>query len=131
MEDVLQCDKPIRQAIEIFSKCADHVYTSTVCQLLHLLVQYTYKSTQDKLPVNKAALRERLIQVQDCLLEAGALLKTTVEAHLTAKNLQKIQDIAEYGKAEVLMKILLDPTLEEEVQLLINAGEHYSQFHFY
>lgn len=65
------------------------------------------------------------------LQETAAILRAMLEPHLTARNLDRVQETISYGNATTLMKILLDPTLEEEVQLLVNAGEHYSQFHFY
>jgi len=30
LEQILECDTPIRKALDIFSRCVDHVYTADV-----------------------------------------------------------------------------------------------------
>jgi len=69
--------------------------------------------------------------VEGLLQETGRILKRLLEPHLTGKNLVRVQETIEYGSADTLMRVLLDPSLEAEIQMLVNAAEHYSQFHFY
>jgi len=114
LEQILECDTPIRKALDIFAKCVDHVYTS-----------------DDLFQVNKEALKKRLGEVEELLHETGRILRRLLEPHLTGKNIARVQETIDYGTADTLMRVLLDPTLEEEIQLLVNAAEHYSQFHFY
>ncbi len=63
--------------------------------------------------------------------EAGQLLTNMLAPHLKAQNLQKIRWVVDYGSATTLMRILLDPDQEQPVLTLLEAGEHYAQFHFY
>jgi len=112
LDDFLTADKPLRNALELLSKCHDHAKYS--------------RHPKDDL------LREKLVVVESQIKEASSLLTNLLKPHLQAKNVQRIdQTVAIIGTADFLFKILKEPSLEEEVQELINAGEHYTGFHFY
>jgi len=64
--------------------------------------------------------------------EGGELLAKTLEPHLKPKTIQMLKELVEYiGNSERLFKIFKDTALDEELQELISASEHYTQFHFY
>jgi len=111
-DDMLNADKPLRVALETLSKCHDHA-------------RYSRK-------VNEALLKEKLEQVQAKLNESATVLTTLLSPHVKAKNVQLVKSTADsIGTAAFLFKILMDESLVDEVQDLITAGEHYTQFHFY
>lgn len=77
-------------------------------------------------------MKEKLEQVQAKLNESAAVLTTLLSPHVKAKNVQLVKSTADsIGTAAFLFKILMDESLVDEVQDLITAGEHYTQFHFY
>ena len=64
--------------------------------------------------------------------EAVTVLTKLLTPHLKEKNVKLVKSTAEdIGSASFLFKILMDQSLTEEVQDLVTAGEHYTQFHFY
>jgi len=110
--DFLEADRPLRNGLELLSKCHDHA-------------KYSRK-------LNEPLLKERLNEVEKCLREASDVLKKLLSPHIKPQNVQRIDDsMNSIGTADFLEKILLDPDLAEEVQELVNASEHYTQFHFY
>jgi hypothetical protein len=112
LDDFLVADKPLRAALELLSKCHDHAKYS--------------RHPKDDL------LKEKLLVVEGQIKEAASILTNLLKPHLQAKNVQRIdQTVALIGTADFLFKILKESSLEEEVQELINAGEHYTGFHFY
>jgi len=112
MEELLVADKPLRSALELLAKCHDHAKYS-------------------RLP-NDKLLTDKFGEVQKKMHEGGQLLSKTLEPHLKPKNILMLQDLVDYiGNAERLFKIFKDATLDDELQELISASEHYTQFHFY
>jgi len=111
-DELLAADKPVRQALEILSKCHDHAKYS--------------RNPNPKL------LEDKFAQVQKLLSEAAAILTNLLSPHMKAKNAQRIKDTTDYlGNPERLMRIFQDDSLNDDLQELISAGEHYTQFHFY
>jgi len=123
LKDVLVADKPVREALELFARCRNHV------------ADRSESSTHNRrltVSINIPALKERLAQVSGHIRQAGMLLSDLLRPHLTPKSIQRIQDIVDYiSNADVLFKVLMDRELMQEVYELVSAGEHYSQFHFY
>jgi len=112
MEDLLTADKPFRTALEQFQKCYDHI-------------RYSRNP-------NKKALQEKFAQVKDLLQTGGDTLKKLLEPHIKPKNLAMLSSIIDViADADFLMSIFIDESLDEPLQELISAGEHYTQFHFY
>jgi len=111
-DDLLAADKPVRQALEILTKCHDHAKYS--------------RNPNPKL------LQEKFVQVQQLLSETSTTLTALLTAHMKPKNLAKIKETTDYlGNPERLMRIFQDEALNEDLQELISAGDHYTQFHFY
>jgi len=112
LEDVLKADKPLRSAMEIISKCYDHAKFS--------------KKVDDK------GLIYKFTEVHKQALEASEILTKLLEVHMKPKNLVKIKETIEYlTNPEFLLKVFKDDSLDEDLQELISAMEHYTQFHFY
>jgi len=112
LDELLIADKPLRAALELLVKCHDHAKYS--------------RAPNDKL------LMEKFAEVQKKMQEGGVLLAKTLEPHLKPKNILMLQDLVSYiSDAERLFKIFKDPALDEELQELMSASEHYTQFHFY
>jgi len=64
--------------------------------------------------------------------DAAEILTKLLSPHMKPKNVQKIKDTTDYlGNADRLMQIFYDEALNDDLQELISAGEHYTQFHFY
>jgi hypothetical protein len=112
MSKLLTADEPLRQALEILAKCHDHAKFSR--------------------NPNAKLLAEKFAEVHSNLDSAAAILSKLVEPHLKPKNIQLIKDTMSYlSNSDRLMKIFNDESLDEDLQELINASEHYTQFHFY
>jgi len=112
MEDLLTADKPFRTALEQFQKCYDHI-------------RYSRNP-------NKKALHEKFVQIKDLIQSGGEILKKLLEPHVKPKNLAMLsRTIDVIADADFLMAIFIDESLDEPLQELISAGEHYTQFHFY
>jgi len=112
IDDLLVADKPLRSALELLAKCHDHAKYSRV--------------------PNEKLLMEKFEEVQKKLKEGAGILAKLLEPHLKPKSVKKLQDLVDYiGNAERLFKIFKDSALDEDLQELISASEHYTQFHFY
>jgi len=112
MDDLLIADKPLRTSLELLAKCHDHAKYS--------------RAPNDKL------LMEKFGEVEKKMHEGGQLLAKTLEPHLKPKNITMLQELVDFiGSSERLFRIFKDVTLDEELQELISASEHYTQFHFY
>jgi len=112
LDDLLLADKPLRQALELLSKCYDHARYS-------------------KAP-NKKALLDKFNQIQKLFEETADILARILKDHMSEKNIGKLRDtLGLLGNAEFLAKVFDDETLDEPLQDLISAAEHYTQFHFY
>jgi len=98
--------------LELLSKCHDHAKFS--------------RSPNPKL------LFQKLQEVEKLVKEAAAALIKILEPLLKPKNTQRIREAIDYiANADFLSKIFNDSGLDEPLQELINAGDHYTQFHFY
>jgi len=112
MEEVLKADKPLRAAMELLSKCYDHAKFS--------------KRVDDK------GLVAKFGEVHQQALEAGEILTKLLEVHMKPKNLVKIKETIQYlTNPDFLLKVFKDDSLDEDLQELVSAMEHYTQFHFY
>jgi len=112
IDDLLVADKPLRSALELLAKCHDHAKYS--------------RAPNDKL------LQEKFAEVQAKLYEGADILSKLLEPHLKPKTLKSVRELVEYiGNADRLFKIFKDSSLDEDLQELISASEHYTQFHFY
>jgi len=112
IDDLLAADKPLRSALELLAKCHDHAKYS-------------------RYP-NEKLLAEKFGEVQKKLHEGADILAKVLEPHLKPKSMKNIQDLVDYiGDSERLFKIFQDSSLDEDLQELISASEHYTQFHFY
>jgi len=112
IDDLLVADKPLRQALELLSRCYDHA-----------------KFARN---VNKELLGQKFGEVNKMLMEAAEKISNLVGPHLKPKNVDMVRSTIEYlGDPERLMQIFMDPAIDEDLQELISAGEHYTQFHFY
>lgn len=77
-------------------------------------------------------MKEKLTQVQVHLQEASSILSNLLAPHLKPQNVQLVKATSDIiANADFLFKILIDEALAEEVQELITASDHYTQFHFY
>lgn len=112
MEDLLVADKPLRSALELLAKCHDHAKYS--------------RNPNEKLLV------EKFDEVSKMLHEGASILTKTLSPHLKAKNVSLIKETVDYlGDPVRLLRIFKDTTLDEDLQELMSACEHYTQFHFY
>eukprot|EP01119_Soliformovum_irregulare_P006897 TRINITY_DN19302_c0_g1_i1.p1 TRINITY_DN19302_c0_g1~~TRINITY_DN19302_c0_g1_i1.p1 ORF type:complete len:316 (-),score=102.50 TRINITY_DN19302_c0_g1_i1:171-1118(-) len=112
LEELLTADKPLRGALELLAKCHDHAKFS--------------RNPNPKL------LLEKFEVVSTNLREGCAILCRLLEPHTKPKNIKAINDALEYlANPERLLFIFTDAPLEEDLQELIYASEHYTQFHFY
>merc|ERR1712032_819524 len=88
LDQVLECDKPFREAIEIFNGCRDHVSSSTAPGG-HL---------------DKEEMSKRLQEAGRLGKETASQLKQMLSPFLTAKNLNRIDDVLSYwGDPDVLL----------------------------
>jgi len=112
IDDLLVADKPLRLALELLAKCHDHAKYSRA--------------------PNEKLLLEKFEEVQKKLHEGADILAKLLEPHLKPKSMKSLQDLVNYvGNAERLYKIFQDSSLDDDLQELISASEHYTQFHFY
>jgi len=112
IEDLLEADRPLRQALETLIKCHNHA-------------KYSRK-------VNQQLLSEKLELVQKNFLEVTEVMFKTLGPHMKTRNVDKIKETTEYlGNPQRLLTIFTDSAMDENVQILIDAAEHYTQFHFY
>jgi len=112
IDDLLLADKPLREALELLAKCHDHAKFSR--------------------QPNPKLLMEKFEEVEKKFHEGGSILGKLFEPHLKPSNLKILQDLVDYiGNSERLFKIFQDSSLDEDLQELISASEHYTQFHFY
>jgi len=112
IDDLLVADKPLREGLELLAKCHDHAKFSR--------------------QPNQKLLMEKFGEVQKKLHEGGDILTKLLEPFLTPKTMKTLQDLADYiGNADRLFRIYQDSALDEDLQELISASEHYTQFHFY
>jgi len=112
IEDLLDADRPLRQALELLAKCHDHAKFSRA--------------------PNQVLLLEKFKEVEKKLHEGADILAKLLEPHLKPKSLKTLRELVDYiGNSERLGKIFQDGSLDEDLQELISATEHYTQFHFY
>jgi len=112
IEDLLTADKPLRAALELLAKCHDHAKFSRA--------------------PNQKLLLEKFGEVEKKIREGGDILGKLLTPYLKPKNLKMLQDLVDYiGNAERLFQIFQDSSLDDDLQELISASEHYTQFHFY
>jgi len=112
MDDVIKADAPLRSAMELLSKCYDHAKYS--------------KKVDDK------ALMNNFTNVNTQALEAAGILTKLLEPHMKPNNLVKIKETIEFlSNPDFLLKVFKDDSLDDDLQELISAMEHYTQFHFY
>lgn len=112
LEQLLAADKPLREGLELLSKCHDHA-------------KYSRNPNVD-------LLREKLNEVQNSLNEAATILTKIVTPHMKEQNVLKIKETLNYlGNPDRLLKIFQDEALEDDLHELIAAADHYTQFHFY
>jgi hypothetical protein len=112
IDDLLVADKPLRAALELLAKCHDHAKYSRA--------------------PNEKLLREKFGEVQAKLFEGADILSKLMEPHLKPKTLKTLREIVEFiGNSDRLLKIFQDSSLDDDLQELISASEHYTQFHFY
>jgi len=112
MDDVVKADAPLRAAMELLAKCYDHAKYS--------------KKVDDK------ALLNNFNKVNTQALEAAGILTKLLEPHMKPTNLVKIKETIEFlTNPEFLLKVFKEDSLDDDLQELISAMEHYTQFHFY
>jgi len=112
IDDLLVADKPLRFALELLAKCHDHAKFSRV--------------------PNQKLLLEKFGEVEKKIREGGDILSKLLAPHLKPKNVKILQDLVEYiSNADRLFQIFQDTTLDDDLQELVSASEHYTQFHFY
>jgi len=112
MDDIIKADAPLRSAMELLSKCYDHAKYSKKVDDKGLMVHFAN--------VNKQAL------------EAASILTKLLEPHMKPKNLVKIKETIDFlTNPEFLLKVFKEESLDDDLQELISAMEHYTQFHFY
>ena len=116
LADLLVADKPIREALEVFSKCYHHVVD--------------YQTTPEKIQIEQ--LKLRLKQVETLVKQAGEALANTLKGQLSANSITRLNDTIKYlANPEALLIVLKDPTMYDDLNELVTAGEHYSQFYYY
>jgi len=112
MDELLVADQPLRYSLELLAKCHDHA---------------KYSRTP-----NQQLLMQKFEEVQKKMHEGADILSKLLEPHLKPKTMKTLDDLVNYiGNAETLSKIFVDSALDEDLQELISAAEHYTQFHFY
>jgi hypothetical protein len=112
IDELLAADKPLRAGLELLAKCHDHAKFS--------------RNPNPKL------LREKFGEVQRLLGEAGQILSKLLEPHVKPKHVVLIKETLDFlGDPDRLLAIFTDDTLDDPLQELISAAEHYTQFHFY
>jgi hypothetical protein len=111
-EDLLEADKPLRHALELLIKCHDHAKFS--------------RNPSEKI------LKEKLGEAHKYFAEAATILTKILSPLMKEKNVARIKATTDYvGDTDRLFKIYMDNTLNDPLQDLISAAEHYTQFHFY
>jgi len=117
LNQVLVAEKPLRKALSVFVSCYNHVFAVR---------------NSNKITLKKDLLQDKLDEVAKLVRQSGDSLAESLVNHMRPSNIQRICDLMAYfGNPEVLMRVLLDASFEAEVDLLVHAAEHYSQFHFY
>jgi len=113
LDDFLDADKPLRESLETLIRCHNHAKFSR--------------------NVNTTLLREKFGSVKKNLDVTGEILTKILTPHIKKeRNIQRIKETTDYlGDADRLMLIFTDPSLDNDLQELIDAAEHYTQFHFY
>jgi len=112
VEDLLEADRPLRQALETLIKCHNHA-------------KYSRK-------INQNLLKEKLETVHKNFAEVSDVMVHVLGPHMKPKNVEKIKDTTDFlGNPQRLLTIFSDAAMDENLQILIDAAEHYTQFHFY
>jgi len=112
LDDFLIAEKPLRQALEILIRCHNHVKYSR--------------------NVNVADLKGKFGEVQKYLSDVTEVLTKIFSPYMKPKNVARIKETTDYlGNIDRLTTIFTDTSLDEDLQELIDAAEHYTQFHFY
>jgi len=100
----------------VLSKCYHHVVD--------------YQSTPEKIQTDQ--LRIKLKQVETLVKQAGEALGNTLKGHLSDNSIKRLNDTIKYiSNADALLVVLKDPTMYDDLNELVTAGEHYSQFYYY
>lgn len=108
-DEFLAADAPLREAFELLIKC------------------YNAKGR-----VQEHVLKDALKRVEGVVKRAEQIITGLLAPHLTNKNMFRLQNTFGYlSNADFLQKVLFDPTLESEVEKLIDAMEYYTQFHYH
>jgi len=109
---LLEADRPWRRALEILIRCHNHAKYSR--------------------NVNQELLREKLSEVVKNVEEVANILTKLLTGHMKPSNIARISDVATYfADVDRLLKTFNDVTLDLDLQELIEAADHYTQFHFY
>jgi len=112
IHDLLAADKPLRAGLEVLQRIHDHA-----------------KFTRNP---NEKLMYEKLGEVNANLQQGRDVLIKILSPHVKPKTIILIKDTIDYlGNPDRLMKIFQDDTLGDDLQELISAAEHYTQFHFY
>jgi len=82
--------------------------------------------------VDDKGLMVHFANVNKQALEAASILTKLLEPHMKPKNLVKIKETIDFlTNPEFLLKVFKEESLDDDLQELISAMEHYTQFHFY
>jgi len=112
LDDFLEADRPWRQALEIMIRCHNHAKYSR--------------------NVNQELLREKLTEAVKNINEVVTILTKLLTGHMKPNNVARVNDVASYfADVDRMLKIFNDVSIENDLQELIEAADHYTQFHFY
>jgi len=112
MKDVLIADIPFRKALELLLKCHDHA-----------------KFTRNP---SDALLKQKFEDINKDFVQAAELLTKLLTPHMKTQNVVLVSETAGYlSDPERMLRIFKDDTLSNELQTLMYAAEHYTQFHYY
>jgi len=112
IDDMLEAEKPLRKSFEVLIKSHEYAKFSK--------------------NVVEQELKKRLAEFQKHWFASGDVLRKMLTPHMKPTNGAKIKVLADYlSDIDRLYFIFTEPTLDDELQELISAAEHYTQFHFY
>eukprot|EP01119_Soliformovum_irregulare_P004003 TRINITY_DN15019_c0_g1_i1.p1 TRINITY_DN15019_c0_g1~~TRINITY_DN15019_c0_g1_i1.p1 ORF type:complete len:280 (+),score=60.48 TRINITY_DN15019_c0_g1_i1:900-1739(+) len=109
---LLRAERPIRAALDIMSSC--------------------YYHNRFSLQSNDRYLQEKLIEAARSLKEGIAEIINELSTSMKKKKLQPLRDFGDYiANPDRLFKIYKTEALDNDLDNLMSAGQHYSQFHYY